>query len=76
MKFKFSGKPASIRYGSGSISGYFSQDNVLVGDVTVKDQVSSLPSLNKKKKKKKKNFVYINIGFLDATPSEIHQVIL
>ncbi|KAL0291828.1 UNVERIFIED_CONTAM: Aspartic proteinase [Sesamum calycinum] len=34
-----SGKPCSIHYGSGSISGYFSQDNVGVGDVVVNDQV-------------------------------------
>ncbi|KAL8527671.1 hypothetical protein ACS0TY_005495 [Phlomoides rotata] len=34
-----SGESCSIRYGSGSISGYFSQDNVQVGDVVVKDQV-------------------------------------
>ncbi|KAL0335368.1 UNVERIFIED_CONTAM: Aspartic proteinase oryzasin-1 [Sesamum radiatum] len=34
-----SGKPCSIHYGSGSISGYFSQDNVGVGDVIVNDQV-------------------------------------
>jgi phytepsin len=33
------GKSCSIHYGSGSISGYFSQDNVGVGDVVVKDQV-------------------------------------
>ncbi|CAA0817935.1 Aspartic proteinase A1 [Striga hermonthica] len=33
------GKPCSISYGSGSISGYFSQDNVGVGDVVVNDQV-------------------------------------
>ncbi|GFP80394.1 aspartic proteinase oryzasin-1 [Phtheirospermum japonicum] len=33
------GKPCSISYGSGSIAGYFSQDNVEVGDVVVKDQV-------------------------------------
>lgn len=33
------GKPCSISYGSGSVSGFFSQDNVGVGDVVVKDQV-------------------------------------
>lgn len=33
------GKSCSIRYGSGSIYGYFSQDNVQVGDLVVKDQV-------------------------------------
>ncbi|XP_077240528.1 aspartic proteinase-like isoform X2 [Tasmannia lanceolata] len=33
------GKSCSIHYGSGSISGFFSQDNVQVGDLVVKDQV-------------------------------------
>ncbi|XP_073138377.1 cyprosin-like [Henckelia pumila] len=33
------GKSCSISYGSGSISGFLSQDNVGVGDVVVKDQV-------------------------------------
>ncbi|KAM6544916.1 hypothetical protein CsatB_025652 [Cannabis sativa] len=33
------GIPCKIPYGSGSISGFFSQDNVKVGDVVVKDQV-------------------------------------
>ncbi|XP_059313378.1 cyprosin-like [Lycium ferocissimum] len=33
------GESCSIRYGTGSISGYFSQDNVQVGDLVVKDQV-------------------------------------
>ncbi|KAK9161878.1 hypothetical protein Syun_008219 [Stephania yunnanensis] len=33
------GKTCSIHYGSGSISGFFSQDNVQVGDLVVKDQV-------------------------------------
>ncbi|KAH9733832.1 retrotransposon protein SINE subclass [Citrus sinensis] len=33
------GKSCEINYGSGSISGFFSQDNVEVGDVVVKDQV-------------------------------------
>ncbi|KAF8006411.1 hypothetical protein BT93_K0650 [Corymbia citriodora subsp. variegata] len=32
------GIPCKIHYGSGSISGVFSQDNVKVGDVVVKDQ--------------------------------------
>ncbi|KAB2018630.1 hypothetical protein ES319_D08G242600v1 [Gossypium barbadense] len=33
------GKPCEINYGSGSISGFFSQDNVEVGGVVVRDQV-------------------------------------
>ncbi|EPS68187.1 aspartic protease, partial [Genlisea aurea] len=33
------GKSCSIHYGSGAISGYFSQDNVEVGDITVTNQV-------------------------------------
>ncbi|CAA3011737.1 cyprosin-like [Olea europaea subsp. europaea] len=37
--YKKNGKPCSIHYGSGSISGHFSQDNVGVGDVVVTDQV-------------------------------------
>ncbi|PON64859.1 Aspartic peptidase [Parasponia andersonii] len=32
------GIPCKIPYGSGSISGFFSQDNVKVGDVVIKDQ--------------------------------------
>ncbi|GKV38773.1 hypothetical protein SLEP1_g46647 [Rubroshorea leprosula] len=32
------GKPAEIQYGTGAISGFFSQDNVQVGDLVVKDQ--------------------------------------
>ncbi|KAL5990105.1 hypothetical protein ACLOJK_011002 [Asimina triloba] len=32
-------KSAEIQYGSGAIAGYFSQDYVQVGDLTVKDQV-------------------------------------
>ncbi|KAH0993230.1 hypothetical protein GBA52_004713 [Prunus armeniaca] len=32
------GIPCKIPYGSGSISGYFSADNVKIGDVIVKDQ--------------------------------------
>jgi len=37
--FFFSGKSAEIRYGSGSISGFFSNDAVEVGGLVVKDQV-------------------------------------
>ncbi|KAK1281096.1 hypothetical protein QJS04_geneDACA004696 [Acorus gramineus] len=33
------GKSCEITYGSGAISGFFSEDNVLVGDLVVKDQV-------------------------------------
>ncbi|KAK9293230.1 hypothetical protein L1049_021220 [Liquidambar formosana] len=33
------GKSAEIQYGSGSISGFFSQDNVEVGNLVVKNQV-------------------------------------
>lgn len=33
------GKSADIHYGSGAISGFFSQDNVKVGDLVVKKQV-------------------------------------
>lgn len=34
-----SGKPAAIQYGTGSISGFFSEDSVTVGDLVVKSQV-------------------------------------
>ncbi|XP_073065273.1 aspartic proteinase oryzasin-1-like [Primulina eburnea] len=37
--YKKNGKSCSISYGSGSVSGFLSQDNVEVGDVVVKDQV-------------------------------------
>lgn len=33
------GKTAEIHYGTGAISGFFSQDNVTVGDLVVKNQV-------------------------------------
>ncbi|KAG8365392.1 hypothetical protein BUALT_Bualt18G0099900 [Buddleja alternifolia] len=36
--YKKNGKPAAIRYGTGSISGFFSEDNVKVGDLVVKGQ--------------------------------------
>ncbi|XP_010511323.1 PREDICTED: aspartic proteinase-like [Camelina sativa] len=32
------GKPGTIKYGSGSMSGFFSEDNVKVGDLVVKNQ--------------------------------------
>ncbi|RWR97350.1 aspartic proteinase A1-like protein [Cinnamomum micranthum f. kanehirae] len=38
LSVRIGGKPAEIRYGSGSISGFFSQDNVQIGDLVVKDQ--------------------------------------
>ncbi|KAI3440167.1 uncharacterized protein J3R85_003779 [Psidium guajava] len=47
--YKGNGKPASIQYGTGAISGFFSNDNVQVGDLDVKDQefieATSEPSL-------------------------------
>ncbi|KAF9608814.1 hypothetical protein IFM89_011852 [Coptis chinensis] len=36
--YKQNGKPAEIHYGSGSIAGYFSEDDVTVGDIVVKQQ--------------------------------------
>ncbi|XP_059662497.1 aspartic proteinase-like [Cornus florida] len=36
--YKENGKSAEIHYGTGSISGFFSQDNVKVGDLVVKNQ--------------------------------------
>lgn len=36
-----SGESCKITYGSGSISGFFSQDHVQLGDLTVTDQVGS-----------------------------------
>lgn len=35
------GKEGEIHYGSGSISGVFSQDNVQVGSMAIKNQVGS-----------------------------------
>lgn len=34
------GTSAAIQYGTGAISGFFSQDNVKVGDLVVKNQVN------------------------------------
>ncbi|KAI8000231.1 Aspartic proteinase A1 [Camellia lanceoleosa] len=36
--YKKNGKPAEIHYGTGAISGFFSVDNVKVGDFVAKDQ--------------------------------------
>lgn len=36
----YSGETCKITYGSGAISGFFSNDNVLVGDLVVKNQVN------------------------------------
>ncbi|CAA0837183.1 Aspartic proteinase A1 [Striga hermonthica] len=36
--YKANGKAASIQYGTGSISGFFSEDNVKVGNLVVKNQ--------------------------------------
>ncbi|TQD74791.1 hypothetical protein C1H46_039681 [Malus baccata] len=36
--YKNNGTSASIQYGSGAISGFFSNDNVKVGDIVVKNQ--------------------------------------
>ncbi|GMJ10303.1 putative aspartic proteinase A2 [Hibiscus trionum] len=36
--YKANGKPADIQYGTGSISGFFSEDYVTVGDLVVKNQ--------------------------------------
>jgi phytepsin len=37
--FHHSGTSASIQYGSGAISGFFSYDDVKVGNLVVKNQV-------------------------------------
>ncbi|KAJ3694472.1 hypothetical protein LUZ60_009952 [Juncus effusus] len=37
--YKKNGKSASIHYGTGSISGFFSEDQVTLGDLTITDQV-------------------------------------
>ncbi|KAK4439363.1 Aspartic proteinase [Sesamum alatum] len=36
--YQKNGKSAAIHYGTGAISGFFSEDNVKVGDLVVKDQ--------------------------------------
>nr|XP_043623821.1 phytepsin-like [Erigeron canadensis] len=37
--YRTNGKPVAIQYGSGAISGYFSEDNVQVGDLVVQNQI-------------------------------------
>ena len=40
MIFYFwAGKRADIHYGTGAISGFFSEDHVKIGDIVAKDQV-------------------------------------
>ena len=46
LHFLYAGTPCSIPYGQGSIYGFFSQDNVQIGDVIIKDQVSVLISVS------------------------------
>ncbi|XP_026420929.1 phytepsin-like [Papaver somniferum] len=36
--YKKNGKSAAIQYGTGAISGFFSEDSVTIGDLVVKDQ--------------------------------------
>lgn len=43
-RFCQSGTSCEITYGSGSISGFFSQDDVKVGDIIVKNQVRTSQS--------------------------------
>ena len=38
----YTGTSAAIRYGTGAISGFFSEDNVAVGDLVVKHQASNI----------------------------------
>lgn len=38
------GKSAAIQYGTGSISGFFSQDSITLGDLVVKEQVKNMDS--------------------------------
>ncbi|CAD5185447.1 unnamed protein product [Musa acuminata subsp. malaccensis] len=36
--YQKNGKTANIHYGTGSVSGFFSQDHVTIGDIVIKDQ--------------------------------------
>jgi saccharopepsin len=37
--YKENGTSFEIRYGSGSLSGFVSQDTMTIGDITIKDQL-------------------------------------
>jgi saccharopepsin len=37
--YKKNGTSFAIQYGTGSMTGFLSQDNIAIGDLTVKDQV-------------------------------------
>ncbi|KAJ7980482.1 Aspartic proteinase [Quillaja saponaria] len=52
------GKPCKIPYGHGSFSGFFSQDNVKVGDIVIKDQFYSLMG-------------YLDLGFQDISVGNV-----
>merc|ERR1712000_731916 len=44
--YKKSGTSFEIRYGSGSLSGYVSEDTMSIGDLKIKSQVLPLPSVD------------------------------
>ncbi|KAG5252049.1 cyprosin [Salix suchowensis] len=53
------GTSAAIQYGTGSISGFFSQDSVEVGDLVVKNQMIIVAGVL--------NLCYCLLGFIEAT---------
>jgi hypothetical protein len=46
MNDLFSGTAFAIRYGTGATEGFLSQDDVTLGDLTVKGQVGRLLHMN------------------------------